>query len=141
MKLFSQALTAQTNREVMALTNLVGGICAFRVREFLRLNPSEFYGSKVEKNPNGFIDEVYKVLGIMRVSSNKTVDLSSYQLKDVAQILYEQWQDSKPIKANPIDWESFKSEFQDRFFPREMREAKLEEFINLKQGNMIVKEY
>ena len=31
--------------------------------------------------------------------------------------------------------------FLERFFPREMREAKVEEFINLKQGSMTVREY
>ena len=36
---------------------------------------------------------------------------------------------------------SFKKLFQERFFPREMTEAKVEEFINLKQGSMTVKEY
>jgi len=35
----------------------------------------------------------------------------------------------------------FKEAFLDRFFPRELREAKMEEFINLRQGNMSVKEY
>ena len=29
----------------------------------------------------------------------------------------------------------------ERFFPRDMREAKVEEFINLKQGSMTVREY
>ena len=33
------------------------------------------------------------------------------------------------------------SAFLDRFFPRELREAKLGEFINLKQGSLCLKEY
>ena len=41
----------------------------------------------------------------------------------------------------PITWELFKTTFLERFFPREMREAKVEEFINLKQGSMTVREY
>jgi len=35
----------------------------------------------------------------------------------------------------------FKKAFLDRFFPREKREAKVEEFINLHQGGMSVEEY
>ena len=31
--------------------------------------------------------------------------------------------------------------FLDRLFPRQLREAKLEDFINLKKGNISVKEY
>lgn len=38
-------------------------------------------------------------------------------------------------------WDDFSSVFLDRFFPQELREAKTEEFINLKQGRMSIKEY
>lgn len=31
-----------------------------RVRNFTRMNPLEFYGSKVDEDPQEFIDEVYK---------------------------------------------------------------------------------
>ena len=41
----------------------------------------------------------------------------------------------------PATWELFKTIFLERFFRREMREAKVEEFINLKQGFMTVTEY
>ena len=40
-----------------------------------------------------------------------------------------------------ITWELFKTTFLEIFFPSEMREAKVEEFINLKQGSMTVREY
>ena len=36
---------------------------------------------------------------------------------------------------------SFKKSFLDRFFPREIREAKVVEFINLCQGDMSDHEY
>ena len=35
----------------------------------------------------------------------------------------------------------FQDTFLDKFFPLEMREAKIEEFMNLRQGSMTVKEY
>lgn len=35
----------------------------------------------------------------------------------------------------------FKTNFLEKFFPREIREVKVEEFINLKQGSMRVREY
>lgn len=63
---------------------------AIRIREFLRMNPPKFSGSKVEEDPNGFIEEVYKVLVIMEVTSIEKEELAAYQLKDVAQIWYEQ---------------------------------------------------
>lgn len=35
----------------------------------MKMNLMEFYGSKIDKDPQDFIDEVYKVLDIMRVTS------------------------------------------------------------------------
>lgn len=36
------------------------------------------------KNPNEFIDEVYKVVAIVGVSSIEKFELAAYQLKDVS---------------------------------------------------------
>jgi len=141
MNLLAQALTAQANRDVAAPANPIGGMGAYRIREFLRMNPPDFSGSKVEEDPNGFIDEVYKTLAIMGVSSREKAELAAYQLKYVAQIWLKQWKDSRSVGAGPIEWETFRLAFLDRFFPQELREAKLEEFKNLKQGNMSVYEY
>lgn len=41
----------------------------------------------------------------------------------------------------PITWEDFKVAFLDRFFALELRDAKMREFINLKQGSMSVRKY
>ena len=68
MNFVSQALTIQDNRGEVGLTNPIGRIGSTRVRDFMRMNPPEFYVSKVGECPNGFIDEVYKVLVMMRVS-------------------------------------------------------------------------
>ena len=40
-----------------------------------------------------------------------------------------------------LTWNLFKTTFLERFFPMYMREDKVEEFINLKKGSMIAKEY
>ncbi|WMV07872.1 hypothetical protein MTR67_001257 [Solanum verrucosum] len=39
--------------------------------------------------------------------------------------------------ATPVTWECFTRAFLDRFFPRELREAKPQEFMNLRQGSML----
>ena len=71
------------------------------------MTPPEFYGSKVCDNSNGFIDEVYKVLEIIRVSFIEKAELSSYQLKDLAQIWYEKLKVKRIIGASSIEWETF----------------------------------
>ena len=40
--------------------------------------PPTFLGSKVEEDPQGFIDEVFKVLEAMGVSSQEKAELAAY---------------------------------------------------------------
>lgn len=61
-------------------------------------------------------------------------------MKDVA---YDwiMWKGGRGEDAAPMSWQVFQDAFLDRFFPREMRKAKVEEFMNLRQDSMMVKEY
>ena len=63
---------------------------ASRLREFTRMNPPMFFGSRED-----FLDEVYTILYAMGVTSIEKADLVAYQLKDVAQTWYTQWRDNR----------------------------------------------
>ena len=43
------------------------------IRDFLRMNLPVFSGPKVEEDPNGFIDEVYKTLAIRELTLGRIV--------------------------------------------------------------------
>lgn len=75
------------------------------------------------------------------MTSVEKADLADYRLKGVAQVWYTRWKKNRLVRAGPIDWEVLKKEFLDRYVPREIREVKVEEFINLHQGGMCVQEY
>ncbi|XP_069145902.1 uncharacterized protein [Solanum lycopersicum] len=55
------------------------------LRDFTRMNPPNFYGSKVEEDSQEFIGEIYKILYAIRLSTSEKAELDTYQLKDVAQ--------------------------------------------------------
>lgn len=59
MNFLAQALMTQANMEVVA--NPAAGMSAYRIRDFLSMNPQEFRDSKGEKDPNRLIDEVYRL--------------------------------------------------------------------------------
>ena len=87
------------------------------------------------------MDEVVKVLEAMGLSSKEKVELVAYQLNDLAHVWYEQWKEERLVREGPISWSSFKTSFLCRFFPLELRERKMQEFINIRQGSMSVKDY
>lgn len=56
------------------------------VRDFTRMNPLMFHSSKVEEDPQEFINEMYQILAIIGVSSMKKSELAAYKLKRLSQI-------------------------------------------------------
>ena len=59
--MLAQAMTNQINQGAQAPHTPTP---ASTVRDFMRMNPLDFNGSKVDEDPQEFIDEVYKVLSI-----------------------------------------------------------------------------
>ena len=134
-------MTTQANQEVAPLVDQNASTMVSHMRDFTRMNPPILFGSKAKEDPKDFLDEFYKILYAMGVTSNEKDELATYQLKDVAQTWYTQWKENRVLRVGPLSWEILSSTFFDRFFPREKREAKVEEFINLRQGGIIVQKY
>jgi len=128
----ANAITMQAGRNVTTP--------ASRIRDFTRMNPQVLYGSKVEEEPQEFIDQVLKVVTIMGVTSIERAELAAYQLQGVAQEWYAQCLEARVV-VGPVTWDEFKVAFLDHFFPLVLREVNMREFMNLKQGNMSVREY
>ncbi|XP_070032785.1 uncharacterized protein [Nicotiana tomentosiformis] len=111
------------------------------VREFLYLAPPLFTGSNSTEDPQDFIDHMYRVLGVMHASVTEDVELASFRLHDVAVLWYEAWERSRGPDAPPAEWEDFSEAFLVHYLLREVREARLDQFLSLKQGDMSVRDY
>ena len=78
------------------------------------------------------MEDIQKVFEVMCVDDAKRVDLASYHLKGVAKICYDQWKKRKEERAPLLSWDVFENNLLGHFFPREIRKAKMIEFLNLK---------
>ena len=112
-----------------------------RIRDFLNLDPPFFIGSDPKEDPQDFVDQIQRTLGVMHVGGTEAVELAIYRLKGVAILWYESWKQSKGIDAPPVTQKEFKEAFLDHYLPLEIREAHADQFLNLYQGNMSVREY
>ena len=63
------------------------------------------------------MDEVHKILVVVGATNIVKVELSSYQLKAVAQTRCKMWQDSQVLGGVLVTWELFKEAFLERFSP------------------------
>ena len=84
---------------------------------------------------------VHNMTDIMGVTSSEIEDLDTYQLHDITHTWYKQWKGDRGIDIGLIEWKEFGIAFLDRFFLLELREAKVDEFVNLNYGNISLNEY
>ncbi|TMX05322.1 hypothetical protein EJD97_024624, partial [Solanum chilense] len=96
-----QVMTTQVNREVGLRVPQHANTMASRLRDFTRMNPPLFYGSKEDEDLQDFLDEVYMILFSIGVTTGEKAELDAYQLKDVAQTWYTQWRDNRVLGGDP----------------------------------------
>ena len=74
-----------------------------RLRHIIRRSPLIVFGCNVGEDPQAFFGEVYKIVHAMGVTYSEKVELASYQLKDVAQVSFTQWKDSRMFESGPFE--------------------------------------
>ena len=67
--------------------------------------------------------------------------MAAHRLKDIAVDWYEMWVELRGQEAPSAVWTEFTEAFMDNLRPLDLREAKIDKFLSLKQGNLTVKEY
>ena len=76
---------------------------ASRILDFMRMNPPSFHITKVDEDPQRFIDENFKVVDAIGLTSREKEELAAYQIKEVAQVWFEKKWDERPVRAGPIE--------------------------------------
>ena len=98
----AQVMASQTNREFGHNVNENSSTMVSRFRDVTKMKHPMFLRSKVNEEPKDIFDKVYKILYSMGVISKEKVELASYTLKDMAQILYTQQRDNRALIAGTI---------------------------------------
>ncbi|GAU25208.1 hypothetical protein TSUD_151080 [Trifolium subterraneum] len=112
-----------------------------RLDRFLKHKPSFFVGGF---NPDGafkWIKEVEIIFDAMDCANENKLALGTYMLREEA----NQWWKNAKLRLGDrgvvITWEMFKREFFNKYFPADVKNKKMVEFMKLEQGNMSVAEY
>ncbi|GAU48068.1 hypothetical protein TSUD_404960 [Trifolium subterraneum] len=112
-----------------------------RLDRFLKHKPSFFVGGF---NPDGavkWVEEVEIIFDAMECANENKLPLGTYMLREEA----NQWWKNAKLRIGDrgvvITWEMFKREFFNKYFPADVKNKKVVEFMKLEQGNMSVAEY
>ena len=77
----------------------------------------------------------------MHASAIESVELTAFRLLDVVVLWYESWERSRGEDISLPTWDNFAEAFIDHYLPREIRDGRVDQFLNLRQGGMSVQEY
>ena len=75
----AEAMTSKENLSMVPWMNVMEITMSSKLRDYMRMNPPIFIGSKVGEDPQEFQDGVYKVLTAKRVTYRENTALASYQ--------------------------------------------------------------
>ena len=82
-----------------------------------------------------------RTLRIIKASETESFELATYRLRDVAINWYEFWELSRGEGAPLVAWDEFVEAFQGHFLPPEMKRARVDRFLRMRQNGRSVREY
>ncbi|XP_060171750.1 uncharacterized protein LOC132602941 [Lycium barbarum] len=140
INMLTQLVAAQAQRQESGSSSGGNGE-SFKTKDFLRMNPPVFTGTKKDEDLQDYIDALQKIFRIMTVTKIEAATFGVHQLQGIANTWYESWELSRGEDAPDATWDEFTSAFLDHFMPIEVREAKAEQFLKLKQNGRSVQDY
>lgn len=77
----------------------------------------------------------------MSVTRSEKAEWATSQIKHMMQTWFTALRDNRVLRGGPGTRDIFKKAFLDKFFPKELRETKVDKFINRYQGGLTVVDY
>jgi hypothetical protein len=84
---------------------------------------------------------VERIFRVMVTSDDQKVRLATYMLAEEAEYWWDGAKRRLEASGEVVSWGKFRSEFLKKYFPKDLRNKKEVEFLQLKQENMSVVEY
>lgn len=117
-----------------------GTVKELKLREFLKLKPLVFSREEGNEDPQWFLDRSEKACVALGCTSERKVELVSYQLQGKTNDWWKTWSGGRALYAIPVSQEEFKRAFMERFIPKSLRISRAREFEHLKWGSLLVDE-
>ena len=103
-------------------------------------HPPSFTGGGDPMVEDHWFMQIEKVLEAMEITSDVTrIRLAAFQLEGEAQVWWRWARTFRDLEA--MTWAEFQELFMGKYFPVTVRDAKAQEFLELKQGAMTVMDY
>ncbi|XP_058223132.1 uncharacterized protein LOC131332840 [Rhododendron vialii] len=110
------------------------------MNEFCKRRPPTFHGDTNPVVAETWLNEVKMILRTLGITQDGSrVALTTYQLKGEVRYWWDLMEVTHAIAT--MTFAEFETLFLDKYFPTPLRLAKEQEFLNLKQGTMIVTQY
>ena len=110
------------------------------IQKFKAHHPLTFMGGGDPMVADHWFRQIEKVLEAMEITFDTTwIRLAAFQLEGESQVFWNWVKISRNLEAMTCG--DFRELFMSKFFPASARHAKAQEFLDLKQGAMIVMEY
>ena len=110
------------------------------LQRFRAHHPPTFTGGGDPMVVDHWFMQIEKVLEAMEITSDTTrIRLAAFQLEGEAQVWWKWVKTSRDLEE--MTWAEFQELFMGKYFPDTARHEKAQEFLELKQGTMIVMKY
>jgi hypothetical protein len=108
---------------------------------FLRNHPPTFKGRYDPDGAQTWLKEVERIFRVMQCTDDQKVRFGTHMLSEEADDWWVSLLPNLEQDDTVVTWAVFRREFLNRYFPEDVRGKKEIEFLELKQGEMLVTEY